>query len=288
MNNILVSIIIVNYRTKHLTKNCVDSILNELVDISYEIIIVDNNSGDESVEFLKQEFPEIKIIANAENYGFGKANNIGVANSRGRYIFLLNSDTIIKGNIFNSFVDFFENNLHLKIGSIGSLLISNDNKLLHSYGFFPKNLKRKINLKTDLCDDDYVKNVDIVIGANMFMLKSVFDNFNGFDENIFLYEEELELQYRMKLSGFNSYIINEKKIIHLEGESSTSYFKRECSFLSLCYINNKHLSKFEYMIFRMRSILFAIVFFKNTKISLMEKFNYLKLTINRKSIYEIS
>lgn len=84
----------------------------------------------------------------------------------------------------------------------------------------------------------------------MFLEKSLFDSFNGFDENIFLYEEELELQYRFFCAGFQNYYVDKVGINHLEGKSSSSFFKRKCSFISNCYIYNLHFSKFKYYKFR--------------------------------------
>lgn len=287
MEKILVSIIIVNYNTKELTKNCISSVLRHLSSISIEIIVVDNGSNDSSVEFLKNLFPNIVIISNRNNLGFGHANNIGIENSSGKYILLLNPDTLLIKDIITPFIKFYNTHKHLKIGVLGSLLISKDSDILHSFGNFPFNLKlyfkNYISKREDFIlnkiEKNYYSEVDIVVGANMFMERTVFNKFQGFDTNIFLYEEELELQYRMKKSSFISIVLNEKSIIHIEGQSSSSYFKRKCMFLSLCYINKKHLPYFLYLFFRIKCFFYAIIFFKNPKITLKEKVNYLKLTI---------
>lgn len=281
------SVIIVNYNTKELTAGCIRSIQQYFTEGLYEIIVVDNASSDGSAEELIQQFPSINIIVNKKNVGFGSANNLGAKNAKGEFIFLLNSDTIITQNTLSAFIDFYNKNRHLKIGALGSLMISEERNVVHSLGLYPKFLKRYVKNGQKKKNADLIKEIgesyfgktDIVVGANMFMEKNVFDFFNGFDENIFLYEEEMELQYRMQQGGYSSFVINERGIIHLEGQSSESYFRRRCSFMSLCYIYKKHLPYPVYLYTRLRMTIFAIFFFKNPKTSLKEKLNYLFLTI---------
>lgn len=278
------SVIIVNYKTKEFTRDCVNSVLTHFTPLLYEIIIVDNNSEDGSVAYLQQLFPAIELIANKNNGGFGYANNIGASRASGQYVFLLNSDTIIRKNILPSFIEFYNGKTNLKPGSIGSLLVAEDGSIIHSFGNFPSVLKlpegsKKNKPSLKAIEENYYAPVDIVVGADMFIEKKVFDEVGGFDENIFLYEEELELQYRLKMAGYSSFVINEKCIIHLEGKSSESWFKRKCSFISLCYLLKKHLPYYVYLGWRLKRIAYALVFFKNPKTSLAEKLNYLKLSI---------
>lgn len=290
MDEILVSVIIVNYNTKFLTRDCIISLYKHLTNHTFEIIVVDNNSSDGSVELFNSEIPEVRVIKSDMNYGFGIANNIGVSYSKGRYILLLNSDTIINKDIIDIYLKFLRRYKIQSFGVLGSLLISYDNKIVHSFGTFPFFLRNKIRNYRFLSDDkifqqlekSFYAQVDVVVGASMFIERSVYEQFGGFDANIFLYEEELELQFRMRLNGFKSFIINEKAVVHLEGQSSNNYFKRKQSFLSLCYIMKKHLNGYLYLVFRVKWIIFAIIFFKNPRISLHEKFQYLKLTIIKK------
>jgi hypothetical protein len=240
---------------------------------------------DGSVDYLQQQFPDITIIANPVNTGFGTANNTGVGNATGEFILLLNSDTIVTTNVVAKFVAFYETHRQLKLGVVGSLLLSETGAVVHSFGNFPYPLDsrfRKEGTKKDTerkIAQNYFAATDIVVGANMFMEKAVFDSFGGFDTNIFLYEEEMELQYRMQKSGYTSIVLNEKSIIHLEGKSSESFFKRKCSFISLCYIYKKHLPIHLYLFFRTKMILYALIFFKNPKTTWKEKVDYLELSI---------
>lgn len=283
----MTSIIIVNYKTKELTKNCVHSIFNHFTHALFEIIIVDNNSEDDSVEYLKNLFPEITIIVNERNVGFGTANNIGVSAAIGEYVLLINSDTIVINNILAKFIAFYNTHIDLNLGVIGSLLLSANGDIVHSFGNFLTVLKptfgnrKKGTVLAEIEEKNYTK-VDIVVGANMFMKKTVFDSFNGFDENIFLYEEEMELQYRMQKAGYASFVICDRGIVHLEGKSSSNWFKRKCSFISLCYLVKKHVPYYLYFIWRLKGIFYALVFFKNPTTSFSEKLKYLKLSIYNK------
>lgn len=282
------SVIIVNYKTKELTAGCIRSLSAHFDPSLYEVIVVDNASGDDSVVYLRSLFPSVTVIASEKNIGFGSANNLAVKSAKGEYILLLNSDTIVKNNVLQQFTAFYSSQQQLKPGVVGTPLIDEKGNVIHSYGNFPFPLK----LLTGTCKDNaatlkeaegnYYAPTKIVVGADMFMGKAVFDELNGFDENIFLYEEELELQLRLQKAGYTQYIINEKAIVHLEGQSSESWFKRKCSFISLCYVNKKHLPYWLYLVSRVRMVLFALIFFKNPKTTWKEKLDYLKLSIFKK------
>lgn len=252
------------------------------------MIVVDNASGDDSVPYLRRLFPGITVIAGEKNIGFGSANNLAAKSAEGEYILLLNSDTVVKSNILRQFTSFYAAHQHLKPGVVGSLLVDEKGNVIHSYGNFPFPLK----LLTGTCkhkaatlkeaEQNYYAPTKIVVGADMFMGKAVFDELNGFDENIFLYEEELELQLRLQKAGYTQYIINERAIVHLEGQSSGNWFKRRASFISLCYVNKKHLPGWLYLVSRARMVLLALIFFKNPATTWKEKVNYLKLSILKK------
>jgi GT2 family glycosyltransferase len=283
-----VSVIIVNYNTKELTAACVQSLFDCVDAGTFEIIVVDNGSVDGSVPHLKNLFPSIIIIESGNNPGFGTANNAGAKIATGEFLLLLNSDTIVKYNILQKFVAFYETHRHLKPGVIGSLLLAEDGALAHSYGSFPfpftwlagKEKDKKVTLKE--VEKNYFAPTKIVVGAGMFIEKALFGSLGGFDENIFLYEEELELQWRMQKLGCTQFVINERGIVHLEGKSSENWFKRKCSFLSLCYVYKKHMPYPLYLFSRARMALYAVAFFKNPRTSLKEKVEYLKLSIKGK------
>ncbi|WP_336690996.1 MULTISPECIES: glycosyltransferase family 2 protein [unclassified Chryseobacterium] len=230
-----VSIIIVNYNTKDITNDCINSIISHTKDLGYEIILVDNGSKDGSKEYF-EERRDITYIYSIENLGFGKANNLGAEKAKGELLFLLNSDTILIENSIKKMFDFFcQNEEGLKIGVLGCLLID-DKYEINGYGdefpsckkeisnylslipitnFFVKKEKRKpIELTNDYFEIDYV------IGADMLMRKKNFLKLNGFDEDFFMYYEESDLQKRMSnLLGVRNFIYTKTRIIHLEDAS---------------------------------------------------------------------
>ncbi len=289
----LTSVIIVNYQTKELTADCVSSIFRQFTPGSFEVLVVDNNSCDGSVEYLQQRFPNIQVFANTKNVGFGAANNYAAKKAKGDFILLLNSDTIVTNNVLEKYLSFFNNNKDLPISCLGSFMVDQDAAVVHSFGSFPWPLNKMVINKQPPADimsrvnlkEQYCTAVDIVVGANLFVEKKTYDEYKGFDEQIFLYEEELELQFRMRKNGLVSFMINEQGIIHLEGKSSGSWFKRKCSFISLCYIYKKHLPAWLYYTVRVKSFIYAILFFKNPKTTFAEKINYLKLSVTRNLIY---
>lgn len=227
-----VSIIIVNYNTKELAKTCIKSILDNTNDIDFEIILIDNNSSDGSKVFF-ENYDKVKFINSNKNLGFGKANNLAYQIAKGKYIFLLNSDTIFLNNVVKIFYNKMEN-LSENIAFMGCLLLSADGKsYTTSHGTFPKfkdiftelynlyikrffyknktsNDEKKYSNKTNSFDVDYV------IGADLFIRKKVIDCFGLFDPDFFMYYEETELQYRYNKLGYKSRIISGPKLIHLE------------------------------------------------------------------------
>lgn len=237
-----VSVIIVNFNTKNLTSNCLDSIIKYTADISFEIILVDNASSDGSQEYFRTR-KDIVFIESNENVGFGRANNLGVKNAIGDFLFFLNSDTLLLENSIKILHNFYlEKSKDLKIGVLGCVLVDANLEITNSGGVFPTPLNdvklyynalvSKItgqveSLKNSSFVGSYCK-IDMVSGADMFMLKDLFLKVEGFDKNFFLYYEETDLQKRLFTLGFQNFLINTSKIIHLEGGSfgTISNFKR--------------------------------------------------------------
>ena len=226
-----VSVIIVNYNTKSLLKDCLNSILEKTVGIAFEVIVVDNASTDGSQQIVKKIFPEVILIENNENLGFGRANNIGAKVSRGRFLFFLNSDTILIENSIKIFLDFYENYLEKSmIGAIGCKLIDNNGNNCNSYGKFPtvwgilkfrfKKLLEILFTKNDLKSKEIIYgsffNVDYISGADLFIPHFIFKKLNGFSDDFFLYYEETDLQKRMETLNLMRIVICPTKIIHME------------------------------------------------------------------------
>lgn len=223
-----VSIIIINYNTLNLTKNTIESIIEKTKNLKYEIILVDNNSTDGSVEFFDKNYQDkIIFIKNKYNYGFGKANNIGAKKAKGKYLFLLNSDTLLLNNAIKTLFDFMEQNENVGIcggnlydsnleptASYSLKMMSYNNELMNKLLFKFRKTEGFFN-KTNL-----PKKVEIIIGADFFIRRELYEKLEGFDEDFFMYHEESELCFRVLKLGYSIYNIPEAKIIHLEGKSS--------------------------------------------------------------------
>ena len=124
------SIIIVNYNVKHFLQQCLQSVQKAKKNISIEIIVIDNNSVDNSVEMLKENFPKIKLITNTKNQGFSKANNQGIKQSKGEYILLLNPDTVVEENTFKKTLNFLDENP--QVGALGVKMFNGKGEFLPS------------------------------------------------------------------------------------------------------------------------------------------------------------
>ena len=225
-----VSVILVSYNTKEMTRDCLNSIYQYTKDIEFEVFVVDNNSSDGSAEMIEQEFPQVKLIRNSENKGFGAANNIAIRQSSAKYIFCLNTDTVLLSNSIKAFYDFMEKDENKNVGACGCQLLDKDMKPQHSYAKFPclAKIVSMIFFFHKICPSIYLKlfinsksendtkpySVDYITGADLFIRKSVIDECGMFDEDFFMYSEEAEMQFRFKKYGYKSVIIPDINIIH--------------------------------------------------------------------------
>lgn len=225
-----VSIIIVNYNTKDLLRNCIRSIQEYTEDVSYEIIVVDNDSGDGSGEMLQQEFPEIIFISSGANLGFGKANNLGVETAQGEYVFFLNSDTLLVNNAVLILYQFAKRNP--QVGICGGCLYNRELQPNLSVvlppavrdefrTLLPKFMQKRQDIAAYHASTT-PREVPCITGADLFIRKDVFIQVGWFDPDFFMYAEEVELTHRVKQAGLQVYIVPEAKIIHLEGMSAQS------------------------------------------------------------------
>jgi len=289
------SVILVNYNTLEITRNCINSIFLHTKEVNFELIVVDNNSSDGSVEeFSKDE--RINLVVSKENIGFGRANNLGSKIASGEFLFFLNSDTLLKENSILKMLSFFENHeKKLNIGVLGCLLVDRNNSI-NGYGnSFPTSRSEtekqwsqvplirnfvtlpKIN---NLFDDEIFFKVDYVIGADMLMRRSLFEKMNGFYQGFFMYYEETDLQKRITDYGLKQYIFKDTRIIHLEeasGNAIQNYsnkkrmitHKSRVLYLKRC--DSKRFYKFAAIDF-----LFLVLNFFNFKYTFKENFLYFR------------
>ena len=230
-----VSVIIVNYNTSAVLEDCLASVYAKTEGVSYEVIVVDNASSDDSVQMVRRDFPDVVLIEAGENLGFGRANNLGMQRANGKYIFLLNSDTVLLNNAIKIFYQKAERILseNRRLGVLGAILLRSDLQTCHSYGRFItashelretlakyfRFLKDSSNTKPHKVTGELP--VDYVTGADMFMPRSVFKETGGFDDDFFMYCEEVDWQKRMCQLGMERIIVGGPEIIHLEGGSDT-------------------------------------------------------------------
>lgn len=227
-----VSVILVNYNTKEMTSECVDSIYDHTTGLSFEVILVDNASTDGSQELFSHD-NRVQFIESGSNLGFGRANNLGLKSATGKYVFLLNTDTLLKNNALKMFFDYAEAHSNEKFGALGCRLVDGEGKPAMSCGDF---LKMKIIFQTltqhfGHVPDIYGRNktwgdkdspaveVDYICGADIFVNKQVIDRCGAFDSDFFMYYEETEMQHRWTKNGYGSRLISGPKIVHLEGGS---------------------------------------------------------------------
>lgn len=257
-----VSIIIVNYNTKDLTLNCIDSIIKHTSGVEFEIVLVDNASHDGSQELFADD-SRITFVASDKNLGFGKANNLGFKHSSGKYIFCLNSDTIIENNAIKIFFDKAES-AEVKFGCLGTYLLDANHGKAQSYGGkkhitafgeLYKALFGTFIISKDVeevdTSKDYVE-VRTIIGADMFIPRSVIDECGFFDPRYFMYQEEGDMQRTFKLKGFKSYLIRGPQIVHLEGRSNVAKMSRLLMQMEGAFIYVKKWEpRYKYCIYRL-------------------------------------
>ncbi len=251
-----VSIVLVNYNTKDLTLKCLESIYEKTSGIEFDVFVIDNASADGSSQAIKENFSQVILIENKENLGFGRANNIGIKNSKAKYVLFLNTDTILINNAVKVLFDLLESDT--KIAACGGNLFAEDGSYVHSFGYLnsPKRqLLRIFGLRYLLKDSKNnverksLQEVEQVIGADLMIRKSVLDEVGLFSEKFFLYFEESELQFRIRKAGYKIFYSPEAKLIHTEGGSTKKDKKlrrqmiaqSEYLYLLLCYTNHPKL-----------------------------------------------
>lgn len=240
MSNIDLSIIIVNYNVKDFLFQCLKSI-EKASEIAFnsgfktEVIVIDNNSNDGSVGFLKPHFKFVKFIELKENSGFSRANNIGNKNSIGKYLLILNPDTILEENNLLKMLQFMEQNPD--VGVAGCKVLNADGtfqlgcrrgfptpwasftKLFGLQKLFPgSKFFAQYNQTYKSIDETY--SIDAITGAYMFIRKEIFEKINGFDEDFFMYGEDIDLCLRISQNSCKIVYYHETSIIHYKGEST--------------------------------------------------------------------
>lgn len=231
---ITLSIVIVNYNVCGFLEQCLLSVRDAVKGISHEIFVVDNASTDGSEAYISTRFPQVKYIYNTENVGFSKANNQAIAQSSGRYVLLLNPDTVVGESVLDEACHFLDE--HDDAGALGVKMIDGDGKFLpeSKRGFpspwvsfckifglsklFPYS-RRFGRYHLRFLDENSTHRVDVLSGAFMLLRRSTLDRCGLLDENFFMYGEDIDLSYRMTLTGEKNYY-RPLRILHYKGEST--------------------------------------------------------------------
>ncbi|WP_260632953.1 glycosyltransferase family 2 protein [Paenibacillus xylanexedens] len=230
-----VSIIIVNYNTRQLTLDCLASVYASQTSYQYEVIVIDNASHDGSVEAIRDAYPEIQLITNRDNTGFAVANNRGMELAKGRYILLLNSDTVVQPDTLHTMIYFMDR--HPEMGASGCKVILPDGSLdkackrgfptpsasfYYAFGIsrlFPDRPKfNQYQLGHLSPDDEYP--VDCLVGAFMLVRRETIDQVGGLDETFFMYGEDIDWCYRIKEAGWGIFYYPRTYIVHYKGGSA--------------------------------------------------------------------
>lgn len=228
------SIIIVSYNTKDFIEKCIESIKKTSFGIDYEIIVVDNASRDESVEFIKKKFPQVKIIANKKNAGFSKANNQGVKKSKGEFVLFLNPDTVIWDKTLSAMIEFMEDHKDAGAATCKVQLASGDlddashrgfptpwNSFAHFSGISKLFGHSKLfgGYSMGWKDLSQTHTIDALAGAFMLTRRIAGEEVGWWDEDFFWYGDDLDFCYRLKEKGWKIYYVPTVSILHYKGVS---------------------------------------------------------------------
>ena len=229
------SVIIVNYNVKYFLEQCLVSVYKALEGIDGEVFVVDNDSVDGSMDMVRARFPRTICVDNKENVGFSKANNQAIRESRGKYVLLLNPDTVVQEDTFSKCISYMD--LHEKVGGLGVKMIDGKGnflpeskrglptpevafyKMVGLNKVFPRS-KRFGKYHMGYIGEDETAEVDVLAGAYMLMRKSVLDEIGLLDETFFMYGEDIDLSYRITQAGYQNVYFPETSIIHYKGEST--------------------------------------------------------------------
>ncbi|HRE37861.1 MAG TPA: glycosyltransferase [Chitinophagaceae bacterium] len=229
------SVIIVNYNVRYFLEQCLYSVQKACRGLKAEVIVVDNNSGDNSVEFLSSGFPSVQFLINNENLGFARACNQGWQRAKGEYILFLNPDTIVPEDGFEKCLSFFQTNPDA--GALGVKMLDGSGKFLkESKRAFPSPLTSLYKLcglaklfprsrtfaryHLGHLDENKNNEVDVLAGAFMMIRREVLEKVGSFDETFFMYGEDIDLSYRIQQAGYKNYYFAGTSIIHFKGEST--------------------------------------------------------------------
>ncbi|MFN8496840.1 MAG: glycosyltransferase family 2 protein [Anaerolineae bacterium] len=235
-----ISIVIVNYNTKDYTAQCLDSLYANPPHSSFEVIVVDNASADGSADWLEATYPQVRLVRSPRNVGIAGGNNLGIRAGSGTYVLLLNNDTIVEPGSIDELTRFLY--LHPEAGGVAGQLLNPDGTFQSGYAAFPS-LPQLFLITTTigrLLDTDYPTystaepSVDWPSTACMMFRREALESVSLVDEDFFIYSDEVDLQYRLRQSGWRHYLA-EAKTIHFGGETYAVASSKKWSTEAICF-----------------------------------------------------
>jgi GT2 family glycosyltransferase len=230
-----VSVIIINWNTESLLRDCLRSVYEMTDGVAFEVLVVDNASSDGSVAMVEQEFPQVTLIRNADNRGFAAANNQAMALAKGRYVLLLNSDTVVLDDVIGATARFAD--AHPDAAVVGCRVLNADRSLQPTCFMYPSLLNMFLSSsylykvlpksrffgreRMTWWDRTDTRDVDVVTGCYMLVRRKAIDQVGGMDENFYMYGEETDWCYRFRQAGWRIVFTPAGQIIHFGGASSS-------------------------------------------------------------------
>jgi N-acetylglucosaminyl-diphospho-decaprenol L-rhamnosyltransferase len=229
------SIVLVCWNNKAYLDPCLKSLYDTGMRNSFDVVVVDNGSTDGSQKMLAEKYPQVKLIQNDSNLGLGKASNQGIDATRGKYILLLNNDTLVNGAAFDDMVDFLDQ--HPRAGAVGGKILNPDGSTQCCYYHF-STLWEEFLIASRLgekfrpgypsvMNGDEIRQVDWLTSACLMVRRATLDEVGLLDENYFIYGDEVDLQYRIKKAGWEIYYLPQATTIHYGGRSMTRWPRRK-------------------------------------------------------------
>lgn len=255
-----VSVVIVNYNVSCFLELCLNSVFKSFKNIEGEVIVVDNASNDESCDMITTKFPAVKLIANQHNVGFSKANNQGVAIAKGEYVLILNPDTVVGENLFEKIIPFADK--QQKLGALGVRLIDGTGNFLPESkrgiptpktSFYKLIGSSKGRYYANYLTEEAIGKIDVLVGAFMLLKKETYLKVNGFDEDYFMYGEDIDLSYKLLKAGYTNFYFGKTSVIHYKGESTRKdikYLRYFYGAMNIFYKKHLKLSFLDYFLMR--------------------------------------
>lgn len=268
------SVVILNYNVRYFLEQCIRSVQRATTSIESEIIVIDNDSSDGSCSMVKELFPKILLIENSQNVGFSKANNQAVAKARGEYICILNPDTAVAEDTFLTCFNYIDTLDDL--GALGVYYMDGTGN------FLPESKRNVPSPKASLLKlfgkgENYYANhiepkgvgqIEVLAGAFMLLKKSVYDEVGGFDEDYFMYGEDIDLSFKIIKKGYKNYYLGATSILHYKGESTQRdnvYYDRFFGAMKIFYKKHHRSNAFFTLMVSITVWLFKL--FKQNKVT---------------------